>query len=186
VQATESTARLLPRTIKTAVCLIAGACALGVKCEREPVRFIPVNSQYLEWYTLREAADETHTIAVQEVGTRKTWYRERLPGLHLGHFQVAKARAARYADGKIAVHLPITAAYYHRLASWTREHMGQHTGFLLDGRLIYVVRIKSEIRGSVAIPAFSTFEEAKMVVEKIKGGGAPLEAASQPASQRMP
>ena len=159
-----------PRFGVLCACL-AISSLLGCRCREEtPVRLKAVNPAYLGVYSVSKASDDSHTVEM--TGPQgATWYREPVAAFDLSHFQFDQARPAKDRDGHYAVDLEARPSEYNRLASWSREHVNTHIGFVLEGRLVAVAELEAELRTGIRLPGLVDRKQAEWVLEAIKGGG---------------
>lgn len=144
-----------------------------------PVKLRAVNPHYLEYYSLRDKPDESHTVAIAGPDG-KTWYRSAHAGLDLSDFRFWDAFGMTDREGKFAIGLDVTDASRNKLRSWSRELIGKHAGVVVHGRLHDVSLLRGEIDGGVRIPGFSDEESVQKTLDAIKAGGLVPSTASRP------
>ena len=176
------------RVFRAAVSWVLISLSLSISACREetPKRLLAVNPSYAGWFALRDSPDDLHTVAVADPYSSRTWYRKAEAGLDLRHFKIAKTHAAEGGNGKFSVFLVVAEPHRELVASWFKEQVGETIGVLLNGQLVYLAPVDAAVRDIVAIPAFSSWDEAYRVVVEIRGGGVGLQVPSKPSTQPAP
>ena len=139
-------------------------------CKREPEKVRTVNASFVQAYSLSPSSDDEHPISI--VGPNgKAWYRGAAPVLDLSHCRIEDTSIVSVVKGEYGVVLFMKDPHQAVFSQWTREHIGEHLGIVVDGRLLTVEEIMGVLGGWISIDGFSTEEEALKVARRIEQGG---------------
>jgi len=154
----------------TAGLLIVCHAVAMTGCKREPETVRAVNASFVQAYSLSLSADSEHPISI--VGPNgKTWYRGATPVFDLGHCRIEGTFTVSVVKGEYRVVLAMKDSAQPALGRWTGEHIGEHLGMVVDGRLSSVAQVVTKISARISIDGFSTEEEALKVARRIEQGG---------------
>jgi len=161
--------------IWTVSCVTTPAC---VRVKTIPTKAKAVNPGYLALYSLSKVPDESHTVEISAPDGER-WYRTKEPALDLRHLDFASAHVLTDGAGKPWVQILVLKQYRDMLEAWSQSHMGRWAGFVLDGKLMQVDRIKAPFRVAIGVWGFATLKEAEEAAKAIFSGGID-EAAGRP------
>lgn len=148
-------------------CLLGGACA-----DNKPSSSAAENPDFLRIYSLRKSSSESHPVAIEDP-SRTVWYRGDQAALDLSDFLYSQAALVEGPGKQYAIDVPIHPTSDYELKSWSRQHVGDSAGIVVDGQLIQVGAIKDEIGWGIRlkIPGRDRDTLAR-IAEQIRAGGA--------------
>lgn len=140
-------------------------------CDNRGKKDKPVlNSEYLRIHSISNALDDSHVIAIDADDGRR-WYLEKTPILDLTNCRLADTTYGCDPSGACYVILSVKEEYISELSAWTRSHIGSKVGCLVDGELVVVCELNTQLISLIRISGFASEDVAIRVCDTVKQGG---------------
>lgn len=128
------------------------------------------NPDYVRFYSLRPAPDESHTIPMPDLdGT--TWYLETQPAFNLNDFYYSTAFVTGNGQGEYGIYIQIIRSKERPLYAWSGAQIDKPIGVVVASRLVQVAVLKTRLSSICLRLGHNDLQTYLKVVKTMNAGG---------------